>query len=75
MEGRTALHVAAAEGNSEVVKYLLEKGGDIFAEDGYKRTALDCAIHGGHMKVANVLQSHGSRLEQSTIRLHETLSR
>jgi len=39
--GGTALHVAAARGKTEVVKLLVEKGADIFAEDLHGRTALD----------------------------------
>ena len=42
-EGRTALAVAAAQGNLESVMYLVEKGGDILISDMHGYDALTSA--------------------------------
>ena len=40
----TALHIAAKQGNSNIVEYLLEQGAEIRMKDYKGRNALECAI-------------------------------
>lgn len=53
---RTAIHIAAAEGNEEVVAFLLSKRADSQAKDRWGHTALDEATRGGHTKVVHLIQ-------------------
>ena len=46
--GRTALHVAAAEGSSRVLELLLQNGAAVDAEDDEGYTALRLAVSGDH---------------------------
>ena len=43
-DGRTALHLAASEGNSDIVEYLLEKDVDKNKKDRWSNTPMDDAI-------------------------------
>eukprot|EP00128_Syssomonas_multiformis_P007905 Colp12_sorted_trinity150504_noHs@18014 len=52
---RTALHLAAATGQEEVVQLLLARGADVHAQDRFGNTALDDARRGGHHEVADFL--------------------
>jgi len=45
---RKPLHLAAAEGQLEAVKFLLEQKADVNTEDRWGHTALDEAISGQH---------------------------
>ncbi len=42
-EGRTPLHIAAEEGNEEMVAWLLDRGGNVRKEEVKGLTPLDCA--------------------------------
>jgi len=42
------LILASEKGCTEIVKILLEKGADVFHQDGHYKTALDYAIENGH---------------------------
>lgn len=45
-DGRTALHVGAAEGHEDVVSFLVEKCNcDLFVKDRYKHVAFVIFIH------------------------------
>ncbi|TRY63704.1 hypothetical protein TCAL_03613, partial [Tigriopus californicus] len=60
-DGRTALHVAAAEGQFECVKFLLETTGiKAMPKDRWGFTPLEEAIRFGHEKVAKYIQEHMS---------------
>ncbi|XP_048855703.1 glutaminase kidney isoform, mitochondrial-like isoform X2 [Brienomyrus brachyistius] len=58
-DSRTALHVAAAEGHTEVVRFLLEacKVNPV-PRDRWGNTPMDEAIHFGHHDVVTILQEY-----------------
>jgi len=56
---RTALHLAAAEGRDQVVKYLIENGATVNPRDRWNGTPLADAYRYGHAKVIHLLESHG----------------
>ena len=58
--GRRALHLAAAEGHREVVKFLLECRVDVNAQDRWGGTPLQDARQGGHTRVAELLLRAGA---------------
>jgi ankyrin repeat protein len=49
------VHVAASEGNEEVVKQLLENGADVEVKDSDGWTALHRAASEGHEEVIKLL--------------------
>ncbi len=59
--GRTALHMAAANGRTEVVALLLARGGHIDAEDHDEYTPLHCALFNGQVEVATFLLERGAK--------------
>lgn len=56
-DGRTPLHVAAAEGRSEVIDFLLQKGADASLKDRFGCTALHDATRNGYNKCASMLSA------------------
>lgn len=66
---RTALHVAASEGNAEACKLLLEAGADINAKNFADMTAVDIALEKKHIDCVNYLYNQGGR---ATTNLCET---
>ncbi len=54
-DGSAPLHVAAREGNSDMIKFLLRRGADPKQGDKYGRTAMQLAVRGGHEDLAKVL--------------------
>jgi ankyrin repeat protein len=55
---QTALHVAAAEGQDQMVKWLLAREADPLAEDQNGQTAEDFARKQGHSETANILRDY-----------------
>jgi ankyrin repeat protein len=53
------LHIAAAMGHKEVVKILIEEGGDVNEINADGHTPLDMAEN--HPEVANLLRKHGGK--------------
>ncbi|KAH8388259.1 hypothetical protein KR093_002299, partial [Drosophila rubida] len=64
-DGRSLLHIAAANDYTDVCKLLLDYGGDVNAlyrnSRGIVLTPLDCALQRGHRSTAKFLQSHGGQ--------------
>ncbi|XP_022769507.1 potassium channel KOR2-like [Durio zibethinus] len=56
---RTALHLAACEGWTEVVVLLLEKGADVDSLDRWGRTPLSDARSFGHHEICKILKARG----------------
>ena len=64
-DGRTPIHLAASEGQLEVIEYLLEAGlKQINPVDRYANTPLDDAKRGGFEAVANFLKANGGRQKE-----------
>lgn len=61
-DGRTALHLAAAEGRLDIVKYLLSKNANINGFDRFHNTPLDDAVAGRKADVIKHLKSEGAHL-------------
>lgn len=57
--GRTALHYAALNGQSEIVQILADEGADINKQDALGYTALHRAAAQGHLEVIKVLLVEG----------------
>eukprot|EP00899_Mesostigma_viride_P007210 jgi/Mesvir1/16490/Mv10045-RA.1 len=56
---RTPLHVAAAEGKTEIVEFLIAHEADVNVVDRWGATPLDDAVKFGHEWVARVIRTHG----------------
>jgi ankyrin repeat protein len=68
-DGRTALHLAAAEGHLSVVKLLAERHGvDLNALDRYNGTPLLDAVTHDHDQVARWLRAHGAHVSDASMR-------
>jgi len=59
-EGRSALHMAAANGFVEVARCLLAAGANTELSNGQGSTALHWACVGGHAELVRVLLQHGA---------------
>lgn len=58
---RTALHLAAGEGHTEIVQALIEAGADVNCEDRWFRRPLDDAAESGqHPDTVALLLTHGA---------------
>ncbi|MBS4730212.1 ankyrin repeat domain-containing protein [Mycobacterium sp. SM1] len=62
-DGRTALHLAAAEGHLAAVKYLLSCGARPDATDRWGGTPLTDAKRASNTAIAEYLVAHGSGAE------------
>ena len=62
-EGQTALHKAAGEGHSDIVKLLLSKGASVEALDYFGDTPLHYAAQGGHTSIVELLLTKGASVE------------
>uniref|UniRef100_A0A8R1DRS1 ANK_REP_REGION domain-containing protein n=1 Tax=Caenorhabditis japonica TaxID=281687 RepID=A0A8R1DRS1_CAEJA len=60
-DGMTALHIAVAARNLDVVKLLIELGSSIDLVDNEQRTPLHYASEHGYPEIVKYLMSHGAR--------------
>lgn len=65
----TVLHLAAADGDMQVVSEVMARGGNLLVTDPSGRTPCQCALKAGHMEVAAFLTSKGG------LKTHEDLSK
>jgi 60kDa lysophospholipase len=70
---RTALHIACAEGNEEVVKHLLLNGAAVHIRDRYDRSPLNEAINNDHHEIIKLLLKCGSHVTGSARGLGDSL--
>lgn len=70
---RTALHVACAEGNEEVVKHLLLNGAAVHIRDRYDRSPLSEAVNNDHHEIIKLLLKCGSHVTGSARGLGDSL--
>ncbi|KAL2456208.1 GA-binding protein subunit beta-2 like [Abeliophyllum distichum] len=68
-QGRTALHMAAANGHLDIIEYLLCNGADINASNVEKNTPLHWACLNGHIEVVKHLILAGANV--SLLNSHE----
>lgn len=62
----TWLHVAAKQGNTEIVRFLIDKGIDINARGGtFDASALNLASGEGHMEIVKLLIDNGVEFDVS----------
>ncbi len=61
-DGRTALHLAAAEGQLAAVGFLIARGADVNALDRWGGSPLQDAVRNRHDAVAALLKENGARL-------------
>lgn len=61
IDGRTALHVAACQGNTHVLRLLLDGGAQINAKDRWGSTPLADAIYYKNNDVIKLLEAHGAQ--------------
>ena len=59
-DGRTALHVAAWQGYTDIVQVLLLNGADVNSVDSGNRSALLSACWQGHLVIADILLTAGA---------------
>jgi ankyrin repeat protein len=67
-DGDTALHRAAARGQVEAVKLLLERGAGVDAVDDEGTTPLVSAAYRGHIEVVKVLLERGAAVDAQEMR-------
>ncbi|EER99842.1 hypothetical protein BDA96_02G423700 [Sorghum bicolor] len=68
-QGRTALHMASANGHLAVVEYLIQNGANVNATNLEKNTPLHWACLNGHIEVIKALISAGASV--SALNSHE----
>lgn len=60
--GRTALHVAAYQGNTRILKYLVEHAANVNAVDNEGRTPIFSGTYDGNLKTIKLLCEYGADL-------------
>ena len=65
-DGRTALHIAVAEGRRRAVAFLLDHGADVAARDARGALPLDEADHQGEPELIRLLEARGALRTESS---------
>lgn len=73
-EGSPILQIAAVYGDTEIVKYLVEKNAKIDAVDEYNITPLIIACSAGNTEIVQFLISKGSNINHVTDKKKTALS-
>jgi glutaminase len=60
-DGRTALHLAASEGQAHILEYLISKGVKLNPVDRWGGTPISDAVRGKHQAAIEILEKHGAR--------------
>eukprot|EP01080_Neovahlkampfia_damariscottae_P006082 gene6082-10090_t len=58
---RTSMHLACSEGHLEIVKYLIEKGVDLYQKDRFGNDAFDCAKSSKNEQLIKFLETKKSQ--------------
>lgn len=67
-ENRTAAHIAASEGNIEILKYLVEeKKISLKEKDRWGHTPYDDAIRSNHLKCAEYIEDNGGGVAETKL--------
>lgn len=66
-DNKTALHIAAEEGNADIVDYLVFRGANIGATDWLGRTPIHYAAQNGHIAVVDRLVRAGEDINVATM--------
>jgi ammonium transporter Rh len=72
-DGRTGLHLAACEGQIDVVKIFLDLSADPNPKDRWEKTPMDEAVKNGHQVVAEMLAKAGGNFGAELGRLEGDL--
>ena len=64
---RTALHLAAGEGRSEIVELLCQAGADVNVRDRWGNRPLDDAKSAKHSQCISLLEEHGAKHGSSAV--------
>ena len=62
--GEYPIHAAAGSGQPELVRFLLDRGAEIEADDSKGGRPLHLAAEGGHVEAARVLLAAGARIDR-----------
>ena len=63
----TPLIVAAMNGQTEIVKFLLQSGAEVSATGEHHNTALHWAAQEGHISMAKILLDYRSNIEVPSV--------
>lgn len=74
-DGRTPLHIACVEGNTEAVKFLLQHGASTQVKDRFKCSPLDDAIKFRHKEIVKTLRKAGAQLMKTSMEIAVELCR
>ncbi len=69
-DNRCPLHLAAADGQALIVKFLISKGVNVNCEDRFGNTPLHEALRGNHTEIAYILQAAGAHMSQCPALIH-----
>ena len=64
---RTPLHIAASEGQAEIVRLLCEKGADVDAKDRWGSQPLDAAVFAKNSKCIGLIEEFGGKRGSSAV--------
>jgi hypothetical protein len=69
-DNRCPLHMAAADGQALIVKFLISRGANVNCEDRFGNTPLREALRGNHAEIAKMLQAAGAKMGQCPALVH-----